>query len=780
MATPATPPTHEGPEVSRDEGIIALRDGRLFASAWLLERFVGRVLNVEGVRSVALDRSNATATIHLDSRHRRDPAVLGRLSGALRHEAEGPAPSLPRAAREGDCTVYRHGAVLSTCEVLSDRPGRIRIRHEAIANDPGLAARAEALLAAVPGVRAARLAGWTGTLLIRYDPDALNTPRLLRLAEEALEDPSGWVRTLPAPTRTRFSLANTNLGIAALADFVVPMLAPVSAALLVGTNFRTFGAAYGQVRTRRLGLPVLYTTIVVATVASGQFLASAMMTWMFRFWHGRLRLDLAAERRRMLDESLPRPRLARLVGGDGPEVLVPIERLRPGDQIVVEADEAVPADGRIVAGEGIVDERSVRGLTGASRKRPGEVLLAGSTVLAGSLRVEIAQSAERSLASTIGRALVAATSPAAGTTGPTLSAEAFAEKAVGPTLATAGVGLLLGGLGTAGAILRPDYATGPGLSSPMETLRDVARCARRGIVVRAPDAFERLAACDVIVLDDAPGLRLGALEVVRVHTRMPEADLLRYAASAFLHLADERSAALVEACRDRRSHLLDLPALDLEKGVTVAHGERRIRVRDHDSGESLVVEADGVMIGLIEFGRSGRPAAAPAVRRLRELAGVPIVLVSQRSTSEVAALASALGVDGHQGDLSVTDRDAWLASSRSRGLRAAFVGEEPARTGCEVTISLGGDIDASGADAVLLRPDLDLLAGLWEVAAAHADQARSARRFILLPNLLCVTGAFLFGATPLTSVVVSNLGTLGLYGRAVGSLRGPAHPSRRS
>jgi Cu2+-exporting ATPase len=314
----------------------------------------------------------------------------------------------------------------------------------------------------------------------------------------------------------------------------------------------------------------------------------------------------------------------------------------------------------------------------------------------------------------------------------------------------------------------------------METLRDVARCARRGIVVRATDTFERLAACDVIVLDDAPALRLGALEVIRVHTRMAEADLLRYAASAFLHLADERSAALIEACRERRSHLLDLPALDLEAGVTVSHGERRIRVRDHESGGALLVEADGTMIGLIEFGRTGRPGAAPAVRRLREVAGVPIVLVSERSTSDVAALASALGVDAHQGDLSVDDRNAWLASSWDRGLRAAFVGEDSPRRGSHVTIALGaGDIDASGADAVVLRPDLDLLAELWEVASTHTNQARSARRFILLPNLLCVTGAFLFGATPLTSVVVSNLGTLGLYGRAVGSLRGPAHSSRR-
>ena len=522
-------------------------------------------------------------------------------------------------------------------------------------------------------------------------------------------------------------MANANLGIAALADFAVPMLAPVSAALLVGTNFRTFGSAYGQVRRRRLGLPVLYTTIVVATVASGQFLASAAMSWMFKFWRGRLRADLAAERRRMLDESLPRPRLARLVAGEGPEVLVPVERLRPGDLILVEAGEAAPADGRVLDGEGIVDERCVRGLSGASRKRAGDDLLAGSTVLSGSLRIEVARPADRSLASAIGRALVAATSPTAGMMGPTLAAEAFADKAVGPTLATAGVGLILGGLGTAGAILRPDYATGPGVASPLETVRDVARCARRGIVVRSADVFERLAACDLIVLGDAPALRQGALEVVAVRTRLPESDLLRYAASAFRHLADERSAALVEACRDRRAHLLDLPALDLKGGVTVAHGDRRIRVRDHTPGDAaaLVVEADGATIGVVEFGRGERPAAAAAVRRLRSIAEVPIALVSERPTDEVDALASALGVDAHQAGLSPGDLALLLGSFRGRGLRAAFIGDGP-ELGAEVRIALGEDIEASDADAVLMRPDVDRVADLWDVARSHAGQARGA------------------------------------------------------
>ena len=98
-----------------------------------------------------------------------------------------------------------------------------------------------------------------------------------------------------------------------MADFAVPVLAPVSAVLLVGTNLRTFRAAGLQVWNRKFGLPVLYSVIVAATLASGQFFASALMSWFFRFWQGRLGVELAAERRRLLDQCLPLPRLARRI-----------------------------------------------------------------------------------------------------------------------------------------------------------------------------------------------------------------------------------------------------------------------------------------------------------------------------------------------------------------------------------------------------------------------------------------------------------------------------------
>ena len=75
------------------------------------------------------------------------------------------------------------------------------------------------------------------------------------------------------------------------------------------------------------------------------------------------------------------------------------------------------------------------------------------------------------------------------------------------------------------------------------------------------------------------------------------------------------------------------------------------------------------------------------------------------------------------------------------------------------------------AAVLLLQPRLDPFANLWEIARSHEDRLRSLQRFILVPNLLCVAGAFFFGFTALTAVVVSNLGTFGLFSSAVGTLR---------
>ena len=363
-----------------------------------------------------------------------------------------------------------------------------------------------------------------------------------------------------------------------------PFLLPASAVLLVGSNLNTFRAAGRQLLRGQLGLPVLYTSIVAATLASGQFIASAAMSWMLTFWSRRYRDDLASARRRLLGQIIHQPRYVRLATpkADSIDVEVPIEDLKPNDVIMVSAGEQIPADGRILQGRGLVDERMVRGLEGLSRKQPDDEVFAGSTLQLGELHIEVLRHGSQTQVATLARVTLAGDHVPHGSRTPTLRGETFAEQTVAPTMAIAGLGLLIGDVSTAGAILRPDYATGPGVAFPLETLQAIALCLRHGIVIREPEAIERLATADLLILDHHVALEHTELEVdtVQVFPGHIEDDLLRYAATAFHDLDDERAAALGNACRTRKIALLDLQPAEFATDLTLLHGNNRIKVGD--------------------------------------------------------------------------------------------------------------------------------------------------------------------------------------------------------
>ena len=92
------------------------------------------------------------------------------------------------------------------------------------------------------------------------------------------------------------------------------------------------------------------------------------------------------------------------------EVEVPIEDLKPNDVIMVSAGERIPADGRVLEGRGLVDERMVRGVEGLSRKQPDDVVLAGSTLRLGELRIEVLRHGAETQVAALARATLAATS----------------------------------------------------------------------------------------------------------------------------------------------------------------------------------------------------------------------------------------------------------------------------------------------------------------------------------------------------------------------------------
>ena len=175
--------------------------------------------------------------------------------------------------------------------------------------------------------------------------------------------------------------------------------------------------------------------------------------------------------------------------------------------IIVTSGERIPVDGRVLRGRGLVDERMIRGAHGLSRKQPDDEVFAGSFVLLGELYIEVLQRGPETQVARLGRIMLEATTMPHGERTPSLRGEEFAEQAVAPTMAIAGLGLLIGDLSTTGAILRPDYATGPGAAFPLETLQAIALSLRHGILIRNPEAIERLATANVLIVEHHPAPR---------------------------------------------------------------------------------------------------------------------------------------------------------------------------------------------------------------------------------------------------------------------------------
>jgi hypothetical protein len=181
---------------------------------------------------------------------------------------------------------------------------------------------------ALEGVELAKARASTCGLLVSFDPARIDAEELVarldrelnlhgsdvvacresgRNAGESKRGPAQSVDSGSAIGRLngpRFGVATTSVALAALGEFVAPVVLPLSAALLVYSAApAVIETGRALVRERRVGLPALSTAIVGATLASGQFLPASLMAWCGEFWRWRHREAIGEVRRDGLAHS---------------------------------------------------------------------------------------------------------------------------------------------------------------------------------------------------------------------------------------------------------------------------------------------------------------------------------------------------------------------------------------------------------------------------------------------------------------------------------------------
>ena len=436
---------------------------------------------------------------------------------------------------------------------------------------------------------------------------------------------------------------------------------------------------------------------------------------------------------------------ARVVAGAAGERIeeVPVSSLREGDLLLVRPGARVPADGTVREGRTSVNESMITGESRPVEKSPGDRVIAGTVNAAGSLRVEVTGTGERTMLAGIMRLVEQAQQSKS-------RAQALADRAAfWLTIVALGAGAVtLAGWLAAGA--EPAFAIerlvtvlviacphALGLAVPLVIAISTTLGARSGLLVRDRRGLEEARLLDAVVFDKTGTLTLGEHRVVALRTAggLTEGEALRLAAALEQDSEHPVARAVVATARERG--IAPPRATEFEAvpgyGVRAAADGRRLAVGGPnllgrlgvaptaelaEFAEAAAARGQGA-IYLLEGDRSlaafavadaVRPEAAEAVRRLHDL-GLEVAMLTGDAEAVADTVARELGIDTVFAQVLPDGKAAKIEELQRRGKRVAMVGDgvndAPALATADVGIAIGAgtDVAVEAGDVVLVRSD---------------------------------------------------------------------------
>jgi Cu+-exporting ATPase len=434
---------------------------------------------------------------------------------------------------------------------------------------------------------------------------------------------------------------------------------------------------------------------------------------------------------------------------DGVESVVPLEEVRPGDNVVVLPGERFPVDATIVEGRTTVDECM---LTGESTPLPREV---GGRVLAGSLNYDGAvvcraeSLGEATVLAQIARMVDQAQSSRAPMERLADRASAvFVPVVLGLAAMTFAAWLIAAhslplALANTVAVLVIACPCAMGLAVPAALTVAVGRGAQLGVLFKGGEALERLTRLDVIVLDKTGTITVGrpVLEAVHSFAGRSEDDLLRIAAAAEERSNHPLAHAVIDAAKARG--LKWQPAEDAQvlpgRGLTA-------RVEDHDcilGNEALFSEfgialpadvaapepgvtrlwmaLDATAAGYFDARDALRPDAASAIAALRN-EGLRVMMLTGDSAAAAAPIAEQAGITEVEAGLDPAGKLNRIRELQKSGLRVAMVGDgindaaALAQADAGIAMGSGADLAQEAGDVLLLRAQPAAIPAALELA----------------------------------------------------------------
>ena len=686
-------------------------------------------------------------------------------------------------------------------QVLHHSPRRVRFR---VGGTSTSWPKLEQALSQASEVKHVRLNSVAGCCVVEFERQAgidplqwlKQLPGALPALEQLAGQPSSKAASKPAASTaegeddesfvpSRIILPVSSLALALLAGpLALPPLA-VAGFILVSAHLSFKRAWQGLKEERKINVDFLDALAVSLHSLEGFLVGPAMMITMIE---GGEAVRDATQR---IAHSANTDLLASLQTDvrllvDGTEVIVPSTSLQAGDRIAMFPGDQIPVDGRIESGEGSLDVVKLTGESVPRHASPGDEVLAGFILLEGNLVVETQAVGE---ATRVGQITAMIESAPVYDTRVGNVAGQVANRFVLPTLALAGLSLLLSGgnIAQAASLLMFDLGTGLRVSVPTAIMAALTRAGSQGLLIRSGRSLEQLVDIDVVVFDKTGTLTQGHPSVVHVEVVSGAHSinkLVQLAASAEQGLNHPVAEAIVKHAEALGVSAEECEAWDYRIGRGVAAtiqghqvlvGNAKLLREEKlepatpsvdpelETATPVYLAVDGTVVAVIYAADALRPDSEAMVAELHRR-GIQAHMLTGDVSSVAHAVAKRLGLRPEEVHAdALPDEKAKLVQQLSQqGHKVAFVGDgindSAALAYADVSISFasGSDLARETADIVLTNDKVSDLIVAQDLARETFGLVKQNIGIVGVPNLSALLLGTFLPVSPIAAVVLNN------------------------
>ena len=464
------------------------------------------------------------------------------------------------------------------------------------------------------------------------------------------------------------------------------------------------------------------------------------------------------------------------------EVLIPVNQVKNGDEIIVHVSNIIPFDGVVTSGEAMINQASLTGESVPVAKRIGMSVFAGTVIEEGELTIKVKQNGGNSKYDKIVKMIEESEKLKSGLES---KAEHLADSLVPYTLGgTALTYLLTRNVTKALSILMVDFSCALKLAMPITVLS----------AIKGGKFLEAVADADTIVFDKTGTLTKATPTVKCVYSFNgdSEDELLRMAACMEEHFPHSMAKAVVDAAarkglrheemhtkveyivahgisttiNSKKTIIGSYHFVFEDEGCSVPEGKEELFDNLPTQYSHLYLAIEDKLAAVICIEDPVRPEAPEVIARLKELGISKVVMMTGDSERTAKAIAHKVGVDEYYSEVLPEDKASFVEKEKKAGRKVIMIGDgindSPALSAADVGIAIsdGAQIAREIADITVSAEDLGQIAFIKDLSNNLIKKINRNYRTIVSFNSGLIALGVLGIIPPTTSALLHNTSTL--------------------